>query len=70
MFILLKRSLALLPMPLFVVFGFVDLLSPSNICGSSWGAMTVMWFVMAFAHALPWLQWLEQRYYTHKARSV
>ena len=57
-------------MPLFVVFGVVDLLSPSNICGSSWGAMTVMWFVMAFAHALPWVQWLEQRYYTHKARSV
>lgn len=65
--ILIKRILALMPMPLFLAFA---VFSPSSVCGGFMGEMTWMWALMALAHSLPWVQWLEQVYLTHKHRSV
>lgn len=66
MFITVKRCLALMPAPLFAVLGLYFYL---------WGhshsvEMSLMWLLMALAHVLPWLQWLEQVYYRHRHRSV
>jgi len=48
--------LSLLPAPLFLVFGVLNLFHSPSHCGSFQYEMTTMWFVMFFAHLLPWLK--------------
>jgi hypothetical protein len=61
----INQILSLAPTPIFLIGGIVSLLSPPSVCSPSmWiSEMTIMWFVMALAHASSWvIFWERQRY--------
>lgn len=61
----IKQTFSLAPTPLFLILGAVSWLTQTlSVCSATqWfiPEMTVMWWVMAMAHAIPWLIWWEFR---------
>ena len=62
---IVNQILSLAPTPIFLIGGMVSVFSPHNVCSSNmWiSEMTVMWFVMALAHASSWVIFWERRRY-------
>jgi len=63
---IVNQILSLAPTPLFLIGGIVSWMSPSAVCSHSWlgiSEMTVMWFLMALAHAASWVIFWERRRY-------
>jgi hypothetical protein len=58
---ILYTSLSLAPAPLFFLGFLYSALVPPQLCTSFPYEMTVMWFIMALAHIVPWLVWFQQR---------
>jgi hypothetical protein len=61
---IVNQILSLAPTPIFLIGGTVSLLSPSVCSAGLWiSEMTIMWFVMAVAHASSWVIFWERRRY-------
>jgi hypothetical protein len=64
---ILNQILSLAPTPLFLTGGIVSLLTPSVCSAGLWiSEMTVMWFLMALAHASSWVIFWERRRYINQ----
>lgn len=61
----IKQTLSLAPTPIFAVMGAVSWWTHDTaVCTAThWPIpeMTVMWWIMALAHVIPWLVWWEFR---------
>ena len=66
-----KRVLALAPSPVFAAFGLASVFTATPICSTVfYPEMTVMWFLMATAHTLPWIQWYENRQHAYSQSTL
>ena len=58
---IVKQTLKFAPCPLFLLGFIYSLFASSSICGLGDHTMSVMWALMALAHALPYVAYWEVR---------
>ena len=56
---IVKQTLKFAPCPLFLLGFIYSLFASSSICGVGDHTMSVMWALMALAHALPYVAYWE-----------